>query len=264
MARSRRKSNPSTPAEWAKSVVRLRTGLALNQVEFGNTFHCSAMAVSRWERGVSEPPSHIYIGMGNLAGDPLCWYFWGRAGLSREDLLRVVPQLQARLRKAQLPQLEVVAAGSGGKKPRSRTKLQLVAIPLLKSVAVAHGEKSGGEGSELLHDAPIESMIAAPKDWCPNPSTTSCVRVRGSSMSPLIRDGYILTVDSAQTEINELNGKIVIAWHRDRGLTVSRLNRFDHTVVLQSENTNYESITLSGKQKWKIVAKVLWWIGKSP
>jgi SOS-response transcriptional repressor LexA len=184
--------------------------------------------------------------------------------LSREDLLRVVPQLQARLRKAQLPDLEVVAAGSGGKRPRSKTKLQLVAIPLLKSVAVAHGEKGGGEGSELLHDASIESMIAAPKGWCPNPSTTSCVRVSGNSMSPLIHDGYILAVDSAQTEINELNGKIVIAWHRDRGLTVSRLNRFDHTIVLQSENSNYESITLSGNQKWKIVAKVLWWIGKSP
>jgi hypothetical protein len=27
---------------------------------------------------------------------------------------------------------------------------------------------------------------------------------------------------------------------------------------------SYESITLGHKQKWKIVAKVLWWIGKSP
>ncbi len=103
-------------------------------------------------------------------------------------------------------------------------------ISLPQSVAVAHGEKGGGEGSELLHDASIESMIAAPKGWCSNPSTTSCVRVSGNSMSPLIHDGYILAVDSAQTEINELNGKIVIAWHRDRGLTVSRLNRFDHTI----------------------------------
>jgi SOS-response transcriptional repressor LexA/DNA-binding transcriptional regulator YiaG len=262
--RSRRKSNPSVQPEWARSIVRLRTGLALNQVAFGNVFLCSAMAVSRWERGVSEPPSHIYIEMGNLAGDPLCWYFWRRAGLSKEDLLRVMPQLQARLRRMQLPHLEVVAAGSGARKPKAKTKLQLVAIPLLKSVAVAHGEKGEGESIDFLQDAPIESMIAAPKDWCPNPSTTSCVRVRGNSMSPLIHDGYILAVDSAQTEITELSGKIVIAWHRDRGLTVSRLNRFDHTVVLQSENAAYESITVSGKQKWKIVAKVLWWIGKAP
>ena len=83
-------------------------------------------------------------------------------------------------------------------------------------------------------------------------------------MSPLINDGYILVVDFAQCIISELNGKIVIAWHKDTGLTVSRLRHYDHTVVLQSENTSCESITLSGKQKWKIVAKVLWWIGKAP
>jgi SOS-response transcriptional repressor LexA len=133
---------------------------------------------------------------------------------------------------------------------------------LLKTVVASHGEKCESEG--LLHDGAIESMIAAPKGWCPNPSTTSCLRVRGSSMSPLIHDGYILAVDSSQTEISDLNGKIVIAWHRDQGLTVSRLNQFDHTVVLQSEDAGYESITLGHKQKWKIVAKVLWWIRKSP
>src|SRR5882724_6185693 len=84
MARSIRKSIPQP--EWAKSVARLRTGLAFNQVEFSNTCHCSAMAVSRWERGVSEPPSHVYIEMGNLAGDPLCWYFWGKSGLEQGRL----------------------------------------------------------------------------------------------------------------------------------------------------------------------------------
>ena len=257
MPRSIRKS--ILQPEWAKSVVRLRAGLVLNQVAFGYAFHCSAMAVSRWERGVSEPPSHVYIEMGNLAGDPLCWYFWGRAGLSKEDLLRVVPRLRERLRQAQMPHLEIARAGGGAKKPEG---LQLVNIPLLKTVAASHGEKCESEG--LLHDGAIESIIAAPKDWCPNPSTTSCLRVRGSSMSPLIQDGYILAVDSSQTEVSDLNGKIVIAWHRDKGLTVSRLNQFDHTVVLQSENSSYESITLGRNQKWKIVAKVLWWIGKSP
>ena len=220
------------------------------------------MAVSRWERGISEPPSHIYIELGNLAGDPVCWYFWGQAGLSKEDLLRVVPRLQKRLREAQIPELEIAGAGGGAKKPKPDEKLQLVAIPLLKTVAASHGEKGDDHG--LLQDAPIEGMIAAPKEWCPHPSTTSCLRVRGNSMSPLIHDGYILVVDFSQSNVGDLNGKIVIASHQDKGLTVSRLKRYDHTVVLQSENASYESITLSGKQKWKIVAKVLWWIGKAP
>src|SRR5258708_21247699 len=130
MQRSIGKSIPKP--EWAKSVVRLRAGLVLNQVAFGHGFHCSAMAVSRWERGVSEPPSHIYIEMGNLAGDPLCWYFWGRAGLSREDLLRVVPRLRERLHQALMPHLEIVTAGGGAKKAEG---LQFVTIPLLKTVA---------------------------------------------------------------------------------------------------------------------------------
>lgn len=191
MAKSLRRSANFARPEWAKTIVRLRKHLGFPQATFGYTFHCSAMAVSRWERGISEPPSHIYIEMGNTAGDPLCWYFWGRAGLSKEDLLRVTPRLQEHLRKAQIPRLEIVSAGGSAKKPEDK-KLQLVAIPLLRTVAASHGET--GDDHALLQDAPVESIIAAPKDWCPNPSTTSCLRVRGSSMSPLISDGYILVV----------------------------------------------------------------------
>jgi transcriptional regulator with XRE-family HTH domain len=117
MLRSLRRSANFAPPERAKTVVRLRKQLGFHQATFGNTFHCSAMAVSRWERGSSEPPSHTYIETANAAGDPLCWYFWGRAGLSKEDLLRVTPRLQERLRKAQIPRLEIVCGGGSAKKP---------------------------------------------------------------------------------------------------------------------------------------------------
>jgi SOS-response transcriptional repressor LexA len=90
------------------------------------------------------------------------------------------------------------------------------------------------------------------------------LRVRGDSMAPLIYDGYILAVDSSQNDRVKLDGKIVIAWHKDMGLTVSRLKRFDHTEILQPENGGYESIVLDKKHSWKVLAKVLWWIGKAP
>ncbi len=83
-------------------------------------------------------------------------------------------------------------------------------------------------------------------------------------MMPLINDGYILAVDSAQTDTSELNDKIVIAWHKDMGLIVSRLHHYDHTEVLQPENKEFDWIVLNAKHKWKILAKVLWWIGKAP
>ncbi len=83
-------------------------------------------------------------------------------------------------------------------------------------------------------------------------------------MSPLIYNGYILAVDSSQNDRSKLDGKFVIAWHKDMGLSVSRLKRYHHTEVLQPENREYESIVLDKKHSWKILAKVLWWIGRAP
>ena len=83
-------------------------------------------------------------------------------------------------------------------------------------------------------------------------------------MMPLIHDGYILAVDTSQTDHINLDGKIVIAWHRDKGMTVSRLHAYDHTEVLCAENTEYKAVVLDKRHPWKIVAKVLWWIARAP
>ncbi len=257
----RNKSNklkgPGKP-EWASMISRLRTRMNLSQTSFGQALHSSAMAVSRWERGTQEPAAHSYIEIGNLAGDPDCWYFWECAGLRTEDLMRVLPKLRSRLHQPTV-NFQIVRAGGSLKRPK---EAQLVASPLLKVVAASHGEK--GDSTPILHDSPVEGIIAAPKDWCPNPASTNCVRVRGNSMSPLIHDGYILAVDSSQNDRGKLDGKIVIAWHKDVGLTVSRFRRYDHTEVLHPENQEYGSITLDRRNKWKILARVLWWIGRAP
>jgi SOS-response transcriptional repressor LexA len=247
---------------WSRKIADLREQLHLSQTEFGQMLHSSSMAVSRWERGVQEPPSGIYIELGNIAGNPDCWYFWGRAGLRSEDLMRVMPGLQRRLRSLTAG-VEIVTAGSGLKKtPKSAKQSALVALPLLNVFAATHGEE--GDVGAILQAAPVERIIAAPKDWCPNPAQTSCLRVQGHSMMPLIHDGYVIAVDTSQRDHTKLDGKIVIAWNKDKGLTISRFRRYDHTEVLQSENPEYESTTLSKVNNWKILAKVLWWIGRAP
>lgn len=263
MARTRSESSAARKAprpQWSSTIADLRRRMALSQTEFGRHLGFSAMAVSRWECGVQEPPSHGYIELGNLAGDPTCWYFWERAGLRTEDLMRVVPGLRGRLRKTALPEFEIVTAGGGAK--AAKRKHELVAMPLLKVVAASPGEE--GDATPMLGGAPVESMIAIPKSWCPNPSSTTCLRVRGDSMNPVIQDGYVVAVDSAQNDRSKLNGKIVIAWNKEKGLTISRLRRYDHTEVLQSDNPSYESVTLHGKSGWKILGRVLWWVGKAP
>ena len=259
MRKPRIKTKDSTRPDWAAMISGLRQRLGLSQTAFGNEVHSSAMGVSRWERGAQEPTSHSYIELGNLAGDPDCWFFWGRAGLRSEDLMRVLPKLRSRYPRANIIDFQVVHAGSSKKKVKPQ---ELVAIPLLKFTVAASDEK--GDNMPILHQAPIESIIAAPREWCPNPTTTYSLRVRGNSMNPLIYANYILVVDSSQTDRAKLDGKIVIAWHKDAGLTVSRFRRYDNTDVLSPENREYAPVTIDRKNKWKIIAKVLWWVGQAP
>jgi len=82
-------------------------------------------------------------------------------------------------------------------------------------------------------------------------------------MMPLIHDGYIVVIDTSQTNRQSLYGEIVVAAHKEQGLIVSRLQRFDQTEVLVPENREYESTAVL-TNGWRIVAKILWWIGRAP
>ena len=82
-------------------------------------------------------------------------------------------------------------------------------------------------------------------------------------MSPLILDGYILAVDTFDVHRDTLVGQIVVALNADKGLLVSRLIRFDHTDALVSDHREYESVSLAPESAWRILGKVLWWIGKA-
>ena len=76
--------------EWARKIQELRHNLGLSQTAFAALLRVSAMAVSRWERGINEPPGEAYIALGKLAGSPDCWYFWERTGLKKSDLERAL------------------------------------------------------------------------------------------------------------------------------------------------------------------------------
>jgi phage repressor protein C with HTH and peptisase S24 domain len=83
-------------------------------------------------------------------------------------------------------------------------------------------------------------------------------------MEPLIRNGDILAVDSFQTDKSQLNGKIVVVAHEEKGLCVSRLRRYEDVDVLESANRDYEGIVLGKNSGWQLVGKVLWWISAAP
>jgi hypothetical protein len=149
MPSRRRQPGTFARAEWASTISDLRGRLSQSQTVFGQRLSSSAMVVSRWERGAQEPTAGSYIELGNLAGDPLCWYFWERAGLRHEDVMRVLPKWRDRLSRAGSFNIQSVTAGSGARKSKLP---QLAAIPLLKLVAASHGQK--GQGSAAFMTLP--------------------------------------------------------------------------------------------------------------
>src|SRR6266853_3252828 len=138
----RSKSEPNVPG-WSRHIETFRHGLKLTQLALGKRLGVSTMSVSRWERGILKVPSDLYIKLGNLAGDPLCWYFWGRAGLRSEDVMRVLPAARDRLHENRVADVLVVHAG--GLKNRPIEQSDFVAIPLLPVHAGTPGEKGDEE-----------------------------------------------------------------------------------------------------------------------
>jgi phage repressor protein C with HTH and peptisase S24 domain len=245
--------------EWASRITRLRKQLGYSQGELARKLECSAMSVSRWERGLMAPSGEGYIQLGRLANDSDAWFFWGQAGLQEADVMRRLPEQQEGRRLVTSALLEKAHASGEGK---AESKQQTVVIPLLTSVVGSHGHS--GTKKLSLDRVPATRMVTAPEEWCPNPRYTSMVRVKGSSMEPLIRDGDILAVDSFQTEREALHDMIVVATSEKKGLCVSRLRRYDTLDVLESENREYSPIVLGKNSGWRILGRVLWWISAAP
>lgn len=245
--------------EWSRKILAFRQAVGLTQGELGKQLSSNAMSVSRWERGEVEPSARAYIRLGQLAGDPLCWFFWGRAGLSTADVMRVLPVAHRRLRGGKIAEVRIVHAGAATAGPLRPS--DFVAIPVLPVCAATPGEKSDKVAD--IDQLKPETIWAAPAEWCPNPTRTISLRVKGDSMSPLILDGYILAVDTSEVSPDRLVGQIVIAWNaEDKRLLVSRLIRFDHTDALVSDRRAYPSVLLATDSAWRLVGRVLWWMGK--
>jgi transcriptional regulator with XRE-family HTH domain len=210
---------PPPPPEWSRKIVSLRRSLKLTQSDFAEKLDMSSMAVSRWESAKLEPTAAAYIRLGNLVGDPLSWYFWGRAGLTTSDIMRVLPDAQRRFSLDRIAALQVVNAGAA--KKISLTSKDFVAIPVLPVDAATLGEQTEEVGD--LDQLKPESLRAAPASWCPNPAKTISLRVKDNSMSPLILNGYLIAVDTSKFTREKLLGQIVVASNKEtRQLVVLR------------------------------------------
>jgi transcriptional regulator with XRE-family HTH domain len=243
----------STRPEWADRLEGLRESLGMSQAALAKKLNVSAMAPSRWERGVHEPPADVFLQLGKLAGKRECWYFWERAGLSRRDVTSVIERATSR-RKSNHHVLEVAIP------PQlpAKSSEPLLAVPAYDT-SLTVGQV--GPDAKILHES-VSQLVVVPRSWCPN-DKTFCLRIGTDRMAPMLRRDTLFAVDPADDSLDNLFGKIVFASHPECGLSVSWLQRFGRSTVLVPENKDDPPYYLNGDD-WKIEGRVLWWFSKGP
>jgi SOS-response transcriptional repressor LexA len=236
--------------EWADRLERLRQTLGISQAGLAKRLNVSAMAPSRWERGINEPPAEIYIQLGKMVGEPACWYFWEKAGLKKAELLALANRKKSGAARTVTPAPMQVIPSAGLR--HAKTNTPMCAIPLYSTSA---------EG-KIDRNAATE-VVTAPKDWCKHPDDTFCIRMCGERMSPVLRDGYIVAVDQKERDGSKLEGKMVLASHPQKGLVIHWLQRVGGAEMLVPENRDHPPIYLA-EGGWTFLGKVVWWIGRAP
>jgi len=248
--RTKREAAP----EWVSQITALRDRLGINQAELARRLECSAMTISRWERGLLQPSAEHFIQLGNLGNRTEAWFFWEMAGIQPARMVEALGGKSRAKKSAGSLQFEIGAHDGGAL--AAEKKSNTIGVPLLKAVAGTHG--SAGDKRNSLRAIPTLQVLAVPGAWCPNPTYTSLIRVAGKSMQPAIRDHDIVAVDAYQTERGRLYGQIVVVTSEAHGLSVSRLSRYDSVDVLEAEDRQFQPVVLKKSGGWRIVGRVLW------
>jgi SOS-response transcriptional repressor LexA len=173
--------------------------------------------------------------------------------------MKVVPDLEQRLYRRSDQKIEIVPA-SGATVPDTLALKKIpdaVAVPLLL-------DSSGAGSPRLIEEAQIERIVIADRYDCPHPQHTTCIRVSGRSMYPVLDDGYIVAVDTFVDDPESLIERMVVARDPDGGITVKWLRKVgdDYMLIPQHVSPEYSPSLISRGPGWKIVGEVIWWIGK--
>jgi phage repressor protein C with HTH and peptisase S24 domain len=247
-----------TTREWSDRIRRLLKELQLTQAGLAERLGVSPATVSRWLAEKNEPTAETYVALGNLAGRPDGAYFWERAGIDTSELpdptLRhTISSIQASLEDFNLITSKKISQHLAGKG-------NAVAVPLMN--VTAFGDRVPPHENVRLSQAKVEDVLLAPLSWCPHPENMISMHVAGDSMHPVIPSGSILFIDTESTDRDQVNGRLVVASHRDLGFKVARLQRLTGSDLLVSANPKYLPLDVSNATRWKIFGEVLWWVTK--
>jgi SOS-response transcriptional repressor LexA len=208
----------------------------------------SQAAIDKIEKG-GNASAQTLIALGNIAGEPDCWAFWGAAGMDIDKLLD----------RAMSKQKERVGGSHTRQRAISGTEvasMDFVEVPLLKDAAAAGTPR-------LIDERLIEERLPMPRAFCPHPEHTTCIHVVGDSMSPILEDGYIVAIDAFSVDIPYLYNRMVAAIDPEGGVTIKWLRRSGKVDLLvpQHVSQRHSPLVITGEPGWQIIGRVAWWLG---
>jgi transcriptional regulator with XRE-family HTH domain len=239
---------------WAQKIRDLRRRLGVSQAELAGRVGLSQVTISRWESGDDEPNGSGYAQLARVAGDPDCWYFWERIGVTKDDVARAMPGLEQPRTEVRV-EVQPARGALHEEGRRLKKKPDVVAVALLKDSAAAGSPR-------MIQEAEIERVILADAHDCPHPDDMVAIRIAGDSMSPVLETGYIAVIDTAVHTAKELVGHMVAARDPEGAVTIKWLRDVEGRLMLLPQHTSLRFPPIFLHPGWELIGEVVWWIGR--
>jgi len=238
-----------------KKIATLRKHLGMSRAAFGQRLGVSQMAVYRWETEADVPASKKLFEIARLAPDDQRWFFLQSAGVDKAEVSEWFSSGGEPSNFVTWPQPHQ------GEEKLPKRMGDLVEVKVLKDPAAAGQPR-------FIDETEIASFILVPnsKELAPHPSALVAVRVEGDSMSPFLNDGYIAVIDTADNSRKALYNDMVAVRDPEGAVTIKWLRRNgpDEILVAHHTSVRHQPMVITGNDDWKVIGKVVWWIGKPP
>ena len=197
MKRERVKIQDESRKEDGERIRELRTALDLSQEGLAAKCGVTRISISSWESGKSRPSPRHWRQMAKLAGrvaPSTSMWFWEKAGIGREAFEDIFPEFERVTRESEnrlREQMETTAA-------------DFTIVPVIRTPV------RFGKGSVVSLEE-IEGYLSLPKQTVLPNARAFALRVSAEFVRPIFDVGDLVVIDPTETNLVQLNGKLVVA-----------------------------------------------------
>lgn len=223
----------------SERIRQARKETKLSQEMLGKRVGVTKSTVSQWESGTTEPKGENLLKLADALNVSASW------------LLGRIPSQQARDENAKL---EGVLSPWDSGTPLENDEVE---VPFYKEIQLAAGS---GSFVDVDHNGnKLRFARSTLRKAGVEPECAACVSIIGGSMEPVLADGAVVGVDTAQTAVKD--GKMYAIDH-DGLLRVKLLYRIPGGIRVRSYNRaeyDDEEYTGAAASSIKVIGRVFWY-----